>query len=109
MIDLFDCQFRTIKLTERKKNCESCGENSKLSKENLFNYDQIFQNCINSPPYLGFDFSQNEISCKEFENDFIRGKKEHILLDVRDHVQHHLASLPLSIRSSFILFLFSLF
>ncbi|KAI8373229.1 adenylyltransferase [Radiomyces spectabilis] len=84
--------FRTMRLRNRKKDCEACGDTPTITK--LIDYVQ-FCGASASDQNLATRLLKphKRVSCKDY-NAVLTSGKPHLLLDVRPEIQYDICALP---------------
>lgn len=91
---LFDAlaeRFQSVKLRDRNKNCEVCGDNPSILEP--IDYEVFCKSKATDKPSTRKLLQEDScISCMEYRDVLLR-KQKHLLLDVRDSLQYEICSL----------------
>ncbi|KAI3717913.1 hypothetical protein L1987_69828 [Smallanthus sonchifolius] len=100
LFDALSARIRVVKIRGRSSQCEACGENATLTRQQFqqFDYESFTHSPLSAVPLkLKLLTSDSRISSKEY-NDLINNDSPHVLIDVRPSHHYKIISLPKSIN-----------
>lgn len=101
ILDALSSRIHTVKLRGKNAQCVACGGSPEINHATLpiFDYERFASSPMSdaAPPREQVVGEDQSITCREY-HELVRGKKEHVLLDVREKNQYIIASLPDSLN-----------
>ncbi|KAJ9558168.1 hypothetical protein OSB04_012782 [Centaurea solstitialis] len=98
LFDALSARIRIVKIRGRSSQCEACGENATLTREEFqhFDYEKFTQSPLSAAPLkLKLLTTDSRISSKEYD-EVVKNGEAHILIDVRPSHHYKIVSLPKS-------------
>ena len=93
--------FRTVRLRSRRPDCFACSAKAELSRKSLISGSLDYVAFCGETTSINLLSSEERISASEFARMHETGKKQHILIDVREKVQYDICSIDGSINIPF--------
>jgi adenylyltransferase/sulfurtransferase len=101
ILDSLSSRIHTVKLRGKNAECVACGGSPEITHLTLpaFDYEGFSSSPMSDAAPLRQQVvgEDQSITCKEYHRS-VEGLKPHVLLDVRDHHQYVIASLPDSVN-----------
>ncbi|KAK9072260.1 hypothetical protein SSX86_008693 [Deinandra increscens subsp. villosa] len=100
LFDALSARIRIVKIRGRSSQCEACGENATLTRQQFqqFDYENFTHSPLSAAPLmLKLLTPDSRISSKEY-NNVIKNGSPHVLVDVRPSHHYKIVSLPKSLN-----------